>query len=80
MVFAVDEGTGRLTPVQWAPSGGRTPRFFTFDPTGRFLFVANEDDDTIQRFRIDATSGQLTADGLAVRTGSPVCIVFGPAA
>ncbi|UPG74821.1 lactonase family protein (plasmid) [Roseomonas gilardii subsp. gilardii] len=77
--FAVDEGTGRLTPVQWAPSGGRTPRFFTLSPDGRFLFVANEDDDTIQRFRIDARTGQLTADGLAARTGSPVCIVFRPA-
>jgi 6-phosphogluconolactonase len=74
-VFAVDEGTGRLTPVQWAPAG-RTPRFFTPDPTGRFMFVANEDDDTIQRFRLDAATGHLTADGVAARTGSPVCIVF----
>jgi 6-phosphogluconolactonase (cycloisomerase 2 family) len=75
-VFMVDEGTGRLTPVQWAPSGGRTPRFFALDLNGRFLFVANEDDDTIQRFRVDPASGQLTADGLAARTGSPVCITF----
>jgi 6-phosphogluconolactonase len=74
-VLAVDEGTGRLTPVQWAPAG-RTPRFFTSDPTGRFMFVANEDDDTIQRFRLDAATGHLTADGVAARTGSPVCIVF----
>ncbi|WP_237183326.1 lactonase family protein [Roseomonas gilardii] len=78
--FAVDEGTGRLTPVQWAPSGGRTPRFFALSPDDRFLFVANEDDDTIQRFRVDAITGQLTADGLAARTGSPVCIVFRAAA
>jgi 6-phosphogluconolactonase (cycloisomerase 2 family) len=78
-VLAVDEGTGRLTPVQWAPAG-RTPRFFTPDPTGRFMFVANEDDDTIQRFRIDAAIGLLTADGVAARTGSPVCIVFWAAA
>jgi 6-phosphogluconolactonase len=55
---------------------GRTPRFFTSDPTGRFMFVANEDDDTIQRFRLDAATGHLTADGVAARTGSPVCIVF----
>jgi 6-phosphogluconolactonase len=75
-VFAADEGTGRLAPVQWAPSGGRTPRFFTFDPAGHFLFVANEDDDIIQRFRADAATGRLTADGVAARTGSPVCMVF----
>ncbi|EHM00050.1 hypothetical protein HMPREF9946_02744 [Acetobacteraceae bacterium AT-5844] len=79
-VFTVDAGTGRLEPVQWLPSGGRTPRFFTFDPTERFLFVANEDDDTIQRFRVDASSGRLIDDGLATRTGSPVCIVFHAAA
>jgi 6-phosphogluconolactonase (cycloisomerase 2 family) len=74
-VLAVDEGTGRLTPVQCAPAG-RTPRFFTSDPTGRFMFVANEDDDTIQRFRINPATGQLTSDGVAAQTGSPVCIVF----
>jgi 6-phosphogluconolactonase (cycloisomerase 2 family) len=44
------------------------------------MFVANEDDDTIQRFRIDAAIGLLTADGVAARTGSPVCIVFWAAA
>lgn len=76
----MEEGPGRLAPVQWAPSGGRTPRFFALDPTGRFLFVAGEDDDTIQRFRVDASSGRLTDDGLATRTGSPVCIVFHAAA
>ncbi len=77
-VFAIDGATGRLTPVQWMPSGGRTPRFFTIDPSGRFLFAANEDSDTIVTFQIDASSGRLAQSGQVIRTGSPVCIVFRP--
>jgi Lactonase, 7-bladed beta-propeller/Tripartite tricarboxylate transporter family receptor len=75
-VFAVEGGTGRLSPVQWVPSGGRTPRFIALDPTGRFLYAANEDDDTISKFSVEAETGTLTPAGEAARTGSPVCIVF----
>lgn len=75
-VFAVDAGTGRLAPRQWVPSGGRTPRFFAPDPSGRFLYVANEDSDTVVRFDIAGETGELTLAGEVARTGSPVCIVF----
>jgi 6-phosphogluconolactonase (cycloisomerase 2 family) len=78
-VFAIDAATGRLSPVQWVPSGGRTPRFFALDPTGRFLFAANEDSDVITGFAVDAGTGRLTPTGQEIRTGSPVCIVFRPA-
>lgn len=79
-VFAVDGDNGRLRSVQWAAAEGRTPRFFTLDPTGRFMFVANEDSDTIVQFSIDSKTGILTATGEVVRTGSPVCILFRPVA
>ncbi len=79
-VFRVDPASGRLTLVQHAPSGGRTPRFFTLSPDGRFLFALNEDSDTLVRFRVHAEDGTLHADGYTLPVGSPVCMVFAPQA
>lgn len=75
-VFQVDAVTGRLAPVQHAASGGKTPRFFTLSPDGRFLFTLNEDSDTLIRFRVNAQDGALTRDGYELPVGSPVCMVF----
>jgi len=75
-VFAVDAGTGVLTPVDWEPTQGKTPRFFTLDPSGRYLYAANQDSDTIVCFRVDPGSGKLSSTGNVVKTGSPSSIVF----
>lgn len=75
-IFAVEAASGRLSQADWAPSKGKTPRFFTLDPRGTFMFVANEDSDTIINFRVDNTSGKLTPTGDEVKTGSPVCIIM----
>jgi 6-phosphogluconolactonase len=75
-VFAVDPANGWLRPVDYQPSEGKTPRFFAIDPTGRFMYVANEESDAIVIFAIDTGSGKLAVTGGAVKSGSPVCIVF----
>lgn len=77
-VFAVAPGTGWLTPAEYAPSMGKAPRFFALDPTGHFMFVANEQSDTIVKFEVDQ-AGKLAATDDVLHTGSPVCIVFRPA-
>src|SRR5215472_14949616 len=41
-VFAVESGSGRITPVEYVSTQGRTPRNFSLDPTGTYLFAANE--------------------------------------
>jgi 6-phosphogluconolactonase (cycloisomerase 2 family) len=74
--FAVDTASGLLTPVAWAPTQGKTPRFFALDPAGRFLYAANQGSDTIVAFRVDPTTGSLTPTGHVVHTGSPSSIVF----
>ena len=74
-VFRVDPASGRLGLRQHIHTQGRTPRFFTLSPDGRFLFALNEDSDTLQRFRI-AADGALAHDGYELRIGSPVCMVF----
>ena len=75
-VFRADPDTGLLTFSGADPTGGRTPRFFTLAPDGRFLYALNEDSDTIVPMRVDDRSGRLSPSGIAVASGSPVCMVF----
>ena len=75
-VLARDAATGRLSTIACPLSGGKTPRFFAIDPSQRFVYVANEDSDTIRMFRIEGDKGTLAATDTVVQVGSPVCIVF----
>ena len=75
-IFAIDGGSGRLTPVGWEPTRGEKPRYFGLDPSGSFLYAANQDSDTIVTFRVDRASGKLAPTGQVVQAGSPVCIAF----
>jgi 6-phosphogluconolactonase len=78
-ILAIDPQSGRLAPVAWEPTQGRTPRFFGLDPAGEFLYAANLESHTILAFRVDQKSGKLTPTGQVVQTGSPSCIIFAPA-
>ena len=75
-IFAVDQGTGKLTSVGWESSQGKQPRYFTLDPSGRLLYAANQATHTIVTFRVDQENGTLTPTGQVIETGSPVSIVF----
>ena len=75
-VFAIDTATGRLAPLGWQASGGRTPRFFTVGLDGPSLYVANEDSDDILELGIDPATGQLGPGRVVARTGSPVCMLL----
>jgi 6-phosphogluconolactonase (cycloisomerase 2 family) len=75
-IAAMTAATNRLlTPVGWEPTQGSTARFIGLDPTGRFLYAANEAGDTVVTVTVEA-SGKLTATGQVVKNGSPVTIVF----
>ncbi|WP_369992205.1 lactonase family protein [Pseudomonas xanthosomatis] len=75
-VFAIDQGSGLLSPVEFVPSEGKTPRFFTLTPNQRFLFALNEDSDSIVCFAVNPQNGALSKTGFSVSTGSPVCMIF----
>ena len=77
-VFAIAKN-GRLTPVEIVPTQGKAPRSFKIDPTGTYLFAANQDTGSIVQFRIDSKTGRLTATGKKVELFKPVCIQFVPA-
>ena len=78
-IFAVDPESRRLSAIGWVPTRGTMPRFMTLNPSGELLFVANEGSDTIVPFHVDQQSGALSPTGLAIETGSPVCILFSEA-
>ena len=77
-VFAIG-ANGTLTPVEHASTAGKAPRHFKIDPTGAYLFAANQDSGNVVQFRIDPKSGRLTATGRTVEVVLPVCLLFAAA-
>ncbi|HJU17378.1 MAG TPA: lactonase family protein, partial [Stellaceae bacterium] len=83
-VFAVNARDGTLTPVGWALTHAKSPRFFCLDPAAKTLYAANADEgfseqqntDTIVPFGIDQANGILTPTGRIIKTNSPCTIVF----
>ncbi len=75
-IFTIDGATGKITAAGHVPSGGRTPRNFSIDPTGQYLFAANQDSNNVTVFRIDPLSGGLTPTGKTIPISAPVCVQF----
>lgn len=75
-VFSIDQDTGRLALIQTQAAAGRTPRFFALDPCHRWMYVLNEDSDTIVTFAVAPHDGTLSPTPHTVHCGSPVCMVF----
>jgi 6-phosphogluconolactonase len=75
-VFSVDEATGKLTPVGYTPTAGKTPRNFGVDPTGKFLIAANQGTNNVVVFKIDPKTGMPHPTGNEVSVPKPVCVKF----
>ena len=74
--YAIDGTTGALTAMTGSPfATGCCMRFNSLatEPTGHYLFTANENAGTVSVFAIDAMSGALTAV-----TGSPFAVGGNP--
>jgi 6-phosphogluconolactonase len=74
-VFAIGPA-GTLSAVEYASSGGRTPRNFSLDPTGGFLLSSNQDTENIVVLRIDRATGRLTPTGVQVPLANPGSVAF----
>jgi 6-phosphogluconolactonase len=74
-VYAINRD-GRLRVIEYAPSGGRTPRNFSVDPTGQYVFSSNQDTEQIFVLKIDPKTGRLTPTGVQVALASPGSIAF----
>ena len=74
-VFSIHK-KGLLSRIESISSGGKTPRNFNLDPTGRFLIAANQNSDDVVVFRVDPRTGRLSPTGQTERLGNPSCVVF----
>ncbi len=75
-VFAIDQASGRLTAVQNEPTQGNGPRGFGIDPTGGYLFAANQRSRHRRRVPHRPATGRLTPTGQTLELGSPACVKF----
>jgi len=71
-VFAV-AADGGLMPLTAPSCGGSWPRHIGLDPTGQYLFCANQNSGTVTSFAVDPVAGGLTPVGTPLATPSPVC-------
>ncbi len=72
----VDPQTGALTPIAKGPTGGKTPRNFTLDPTERWMLVANQGSSQLSVFARDPHTGALADQGKSYDCPTPMCILF----
>ncbi len=67
---------GTLRFLGEEPTRGDYPRYFTFDPSGRFLYSCNQRADAIVSFRVDRKTGALTHTGQYTPVGTPSFLAF----
>jgi 6-phosphogluconolactonase len=67
---------GLPVPAGHVSSNGQLPRFFSIDPSEKFLIVANQGSGDLVTFSIDPSSGGLTRVGPGVSVSAPVSFVF----
>jgi len=58
--FMIDQQTGLLTLAGVCPSGGKTPRNFDVDASGKWMVVGNQDSNILTVHAIDDSNGTLT--------------------
>jgi 6-phosphogluconolactonase len=74
--FAFDESDRTLVALGHVSCGGRTPRGFTIDPSGRTLLVGNQDSGTIVEFALDSETGLPEQVATSATISEPVCLVM----
>lgn len=74
VVFKV-AANGKLTRV-FHQNVAKIPRNFTFDPSGKFVLVASQEEDRIQVFRFNNVSGSLKDSHQDILVKSPVSLLI----
>jgi 6-phosphogluconolactonase len=70
--FAIDGGSGKLTPLNQESSGGRGPVYVVVDKTGRNVLVSNYGDGSVAALPIGADGLLKPATSFIQHTGSSV--------
>jgi len=67
---------GQLSLVEIVSTGGKAPRNFAIDPSGKWFLAANMDSNDFFVFKLDERSGKITPTGQRIELPSPVCVLF----
>jgi 6-phosphogluconolactonase len=78
VVYAIDPANGQLAFKQRVASRGKVPRYFTFDPSNKWLIVANNEGANLAVFSVDGKTGALAPVGDPVALVKPMGVVFLP--
>jgi 6-phosphogluconolactonase len=74
-LFALDRsGTPKL--LANVNTLGKTPRHFALDPTGEWLWAANQDSSSLNLFRVEPKQGRLFPTDESLDLTTPVCVIF----
>lgn len=76
VAYAIDEASGALTLLGYTCEGIDVPRGFAIDPSGTWLYAANERGNSIVQLAIDPETGQLSPTGHVIGTPTPVDLTF----
>ena len=78
VLFTIDPDKGTLTWVEEQNTGGKTPRHFGIEPSGKHMAICNQETNTVLASRIDKDNGRLKPSGVFAEVESPACAVFLP--
>jgi 6-phosphogluconolactonase len=78
VVYAIDPANGQHAFKQRVASRGKTPRYFSFDPSNQWLLVSNQDGANLAVFSVDGKTGALAPVGDPVALVKPMGVVFLP--
>ncbi|RUS14401.1 6-phosphogluconolactonase [Endogone sp. FLAS-F59071] len=76
VIYSTHPDSGHLTYVAHVSSGGKTPRHFAIDPTGKWFITASKDSGYLSVFEIDQETGELKKTEGKVEVPNPVCVRF----
>jgi 6-phosphogluconolactonase len=75
-VFSVNSSTGKLTLAGIQSCGGKEPRGFSIDPSGKFLLSGNMNSGDISIFRLNPKTGLLSNTGRKIAIPKPTYLLF----
>ncbi|CAN7794536.1 lactonase family protein [Caballeronia sp. LjRoot34] len=76
VVYRVDPESGKLFELQRIASGGAKPWSMELDPSGKWLFVANQHSGNVAVFSVDSSSGKLASTGATADVPTAVSVTF----
>lgn len=74
-IFSIDKENGMLTRIGYQETAIH-PRNFVITPNGKYLLVASRDNNVIQVFRIEQSTGLLENTYKDIELDMPVCLKF----